>query len=341
MASFITMEVLVLICCWVISFAIAEDVTNSLKTREETGRAGRLYNPDKWNFQKLDYKGHSSNVKSHSDLNDSHDSVRHEILSEMDDFLPDRSVDDKYSYSPGGFYVPQERKAKLNYHFEEVVDNDQNQNKGLIPNEKSSMDLTSKILTGSNQIETETEIIQRPTFLSVLKKAFLNPLVIISVAAVPLAFIIEMMFPYVMNLFSGNMLPSVATTIASGFARSLDGDTALHVEQVLDVINEFGVKALEDPKCLQRFLCQGAKSQSESHSEGSWSIQKIVQKLEKSVDDEMLDKYGLKSLFNSVQNGNCESLVCKGSPAYNQDVPLFEKLYLLGAKVFNLTEIVH
>ncbi|GBN79809.1 hypothetical protein AVEN_273041-1, partial [Araneus ventricosus] len=129
--------------------------------------------------------------------------------------------------------------------------------------------------------------------------------------------------------------------IVNGFARSLDGDKALHIEQILDVINEFGVRALEDPNCLQQFLCQASKFHSENNSASSWSIQKITQKLENSLNDELLEEYGLKPLFYSVEKGNCESLACNGSPAYTQDVPLFENIYLLSGKVFNLTQVMH
>ncbi|GBN34939.1 hypothetical protein AVEN_245446-1 [Araneus ventricosus] len=107
------------------------------------------------------------------------------------------------------------------------------------------------------------------------------------------------------------MLPTVATTIVTGFARSMDGDMSLQVEKVLDVINKFGVKALEDPKCLQEFICRFAKYQSESHSDGSWSIKKIMKKFENSVHDEVLEKFGLKPLFNSLENGSCEYVMCK------------------------------
>ncbi|GBN50312.1 hypothetical protein AVEN_163912-1 [Araneus ventricosus] len=342
MTSLMKRKFTIFILCCVISSSLGQDINQSLKIRRRTGRAGYLNSHDNWSAPKTDTEKHSLNaVTSSHDSRYGHDSnvsLKFAILSELDDFIPDRTVEDKYSYSPGGFYIPHEREAKLNYHFAEVADNDRRENDRLTPDEVSPKDSNSKIITSSSQ--NEAGIIVRPTFLSVLKKAFLNPLVLISIAAVPLAFIIEMIIPYFSNIFSGNMLPSVATTIASGFGRSFDGDMALHVEQIMDVMNEFGVKALEDPKCLQRFICQGVKSQSDTHSEGFFLIQKIVHMLENSVDDEMLDRYGLKPLFNSVQAGDCESLVCNGSSAYAQKVPLFEKIFLLASKAFNMTEKV-
>ncbi|GBN79810.1 hypothetical protein AVEN_273042-1 [Araneus ventricosus] len=320
-----------------LKFELIKGINQSLQIRQKTGRYGYLNNHNDWRDHKTDNVQDSSNGVTSS--LDSNDSLKYAILSELDDFVPDRTVNDKYSYSHGGFYIPHEREGKLNYHLEEVTGNVNGENNKLIPDEKSSHDSNSKVLTGSSQ--TGTGVIESPSILSVLKKAFLNPLFIISAAAVPLALIIEMAFPYLMNIFSGNMLPTVASTIVTGFARSMDGDMTLQAEKVLDVINEFGVKALEDTKCLQGFLCRFAKSQSDSHLDGSWSIKKVMKKFENSVHNEILDKFGLKPLFNSVEKGSCESLLCKGSPAYTQDVPLLEKLYFLGRKVFNLTEVMH
>ncbi|GBN88060.1 hypothetical protein AVEN_4572-1 [Araneus ventricosus] len=337
MTSLINNKITFLTFYLVLSTSFAEGINQSLKIRQRNGLPRYLINHEDRKVHKTDNIQGSSNGVT-SSLN-SGDSLKYAILSELDDFVPDRTVDDKYSYSPGGFYIPQEREAKLNYHFQEVSGHENDKNNVLVPDEESSKESNSKILSGSSQ--TETGSIDRPTFLSIFKKAFLNPLFIISAAAIPLAFIIEIAFPYLMNILSGNMLPIVATTIVTRFARSTDGDMAQQVEKVLDVINNFGVKALEDPKCLQEFICRFAKSQSESHSDGSWSIKKIMKKFENSGHDEVLEKFGLKPLFNSLENGSCEYVMCKGSPAYNQNVPLFEKLYLLGAKVFNLTEVVH
>ncbi|KAF8795451.1 hypothetical protein HNY73_003296 [Argiope bruennichi] len=141
----------------------------------------------------------------------SSDSLNKGILSELDDFIPDRNPNIKYSYSLGGFYIPNEREAIYNYYFEEVTGKDDkhehNSDKGSVK------DSDSKILTGSSQ--TATYYRKTCVFIGSQES-----------------------FP-----------ESSTTTIASGFARSLDGDTVLHVEQVLDVINKFGVRSIEDPKC--------------------------------------------------------------------------------------------
>ncbi|KAF8795446.1 hypothetical protein HNY73_003291 [Argiope bruennichi] len=302
----------VIVCC-IISSTFSRDINQSLEINHRTSRTGYWNNHDhRKAHQMVSKKGPLNVVISSFDSShrsDSGDSMKYAVLSELDDFIPDRTVDDKYSYSPGGFYIPHEREAKLNYHFEEVTDdNEKSENKAQIPDKVSIKDSNSKILPATGQ--TKTGNIERPTFLSVLMKAFLNPLVIISAAAIPLAFIIENVFLQGMNIFSGSKLP---TTIANGFARSLNEETVLHVEQLLDAINEFGVKLIEDPKCLQSFICQLAESQSQSHPISSWPIllvpvQKIMQKLENSVDYEILNKYGLKEFFYAVKNTNVNHL---------------------------------
>ncbi|GIY32076.1 uncharacterized protein CEXT_328721 [Caerostris extrusa] len=145
---------------------------------------------------------------------------------------------------------------------------------------------------------------ERPTFWSYIKKLLINPKFILTVAIVPIAFFAEMSVFQVLKTLGAGMLPSVTSTIASGFARSLEGDNFLHVEQILDIFNKYFVRAIEDPKCLKKFLCQSAKSRAEI----SPFVDKLVEKFEKSVDDNFLDSGGLKQFLSSVHNGNCDSL---------------------------------
>ncbi|GFY38012.1 uncharacterized protein TNIN_477481 [Trichonephila inaurata madagascariensis] len=250
--------------------------------------------------------------------------------SELDDFLPDRSIEDKYSYSPGGFYVPREKKAKLNYFVEEV---EFNHNKHAFgSNDESPKDVEAKdlkILTSSEKVGTQVS--QRPSFMSFIKNMMLNPK-FIAIAMMPLAFFAEMLIPNLFKTFGRHFLPKVSSTIANGFARSFNEHTSIETEQILDLINEFGSRAIEDPKCIKKFICQGAKVQIEGRSGDSWSFEKVVPIVMNSIDEEFLDRYGLKRLLRSIERGNCDSLVCSGSPAYTQDVSFIEKIYLLGVK---------
>ncbi|GIX97180.1 hypothetical protein CEXT_332871, partial [Caerostris extrusa] len=45
---------------------------------------------------------------------------RYDVPSNFDEFVPDESDDDQYSYAPGGFYLPSSKKTKMNYFVEEV-----------------------------------------------------------------------------------------------------------------------------------------------------------------------------------------------------------------------------
>ncbi|GIX97185.1 uncharacterized protein CEXT_332891 [Caerostris extrusa] len=338
MDLYLKKQLAVLFCFCIVSTVFAEDTNRAFKDSAKIGLSGYSGKLDNWRSYNWDYKNKISDTSS-SISRDSDDGLKYDTSTDLDDFIPDRSTSDKYSYSPGGFYIPQEKKAKMNYFVEEVSVNDNSEDKTSTANHESPKDLaTKKVLTGS---QTETQVITRPSLLSQIAKVFKNPMVILSVAFVPLAFIAEMLFPYFLKMFDNRMMPAVASTFASGFARSLDGDISLHVEQVLDAVNEFGVRAVEDPRCFKRFLCQGAKSHFDNHVDESSLVQKVISKVEKSVDDDLLDRWGLKQLLNSVQNGNCDSLSCTGSPAYTQDVPLLEKIYLIGSKFFNSTKIVH
>ncbi|GIX97182.1 uncharacterized protein CEXT_332881 [Caerostris extrusa] len=131
----------------------------------------------------------------------------------------------------------------------------------------------TKVLTGL-ETETETAVIQKPTFWSYVRKAFFNPMFILSIVIVPLTFIAESILPSLLDMLGSNMLPVITSTIASGFARSFDINA---VEQVLDFVNEYGARAVEDPRCFQRFLCQASRSSLESRSGDSWSIQKLFE----------------------------------------------------------------
>ncbi|GFV01432.1 uncharacterized protein TNCV_2960261 [Trichonephila clavipes] len=259
-------------------------------------------------------------------------------LSELDDSNSEANTEDRYSYSPGGFYIPREMSDKINYSVEEINAR-QNQN-GFLSEEKLSMEAKeSKVLTNSERIGTQ--IAQRPSFMANFRKIMLNPIVLTAITMIPLAFFAETIFPYLLQVFGNNMGPKISSTIANGFARSLNDNASLHVEQIVDTINEFGSRAIEDPKCIKRFICQGAKSRIESRSSDSRPIEKIAQIVINSIGDELLDRYGLKLLLSSIEKGNCDSLECSGSPAYAYDMPLMKKIYLLGSKFLNRSEVLY
>ncbi|GBO10062.1 hypothetical protein AVEN_176839-1, partial [Araneus ventricosus] len=150
MASLIKKFTLVIFCS-IASFSFSQELNQSQKINRKTLRAGYFNNRNNWSVHQTDYKKDSPNTvttyfasgKGH----DSSDSLKYASLSELDDFIPDRTLDAKYSYSPGGFYIPHEREAKFNYHFEEVTDSEESKNKG--PDGVSSIDSNSKILTSS------------------------------------------------------------------------------------------------------------------------------------------------------------------------------------------------
>ncbi|GFT18750.1 uncharacterized protein NPIL_331401 [Nephila pilipes] len=341
-----------LICARIVSptFAIDNDIAERFTGRSSrSGYFDNLNNRLPYENEYQKFYDSSDSYPEFSKTVDSNKLPRYDVPSGFDDFVPDDNIEDKYSYAPGGFYLPSSKKSKINYFVEEVKESDHidspPSNSVTIPSvttEGSSKDLPNrgtKVLSGTNNIETEVAV--RPTFLNVIQKILFNPLVLSALVMIPLTLFAEIALPYLMNMLGSNMAPVIATTIASGFARSLDENSALHVEQILDTINEYGARALEDPRCFQRFLCQGANSFFESRSGDVWNIHKVIRKLAKTVDDRVWGALGLQQLLNSAHSGSCESFICSGTTAFKEDIPLIEKLRLLGAKLFKYTEIVH
>ncbi|GIY32075.1 hypothetical protein CEXT_328711 [Caerostris extrusa] len=100
-----------LLCTTSLSFA---DMRNGVNiTRKVRGRYGRMDNQDSLHTY------NSNNKNSNMDI------------SVSDDSVSDSDIDDKYSFSPGGFYVPNEETMKLNYYVEEIPFDDDGQHNGL------------------------------------------------------------------------------------------------------------------------------------------------------------------------------------------------------------------
>ncbi|GFT18745.1 uncharacterized protein NPIL_331371 [Nephila pilipes] len=340
-------QLLLFFCIDLMLYAWADTSSNiDASMNDEANKSARFM--DKYNSRyayKNNYKSKIYTRPSKFGKDDvSKDILRNQAAMESDDFLSyeDRSNEENYSYSPGGFYIPSEKKEKQNYFVEELdVNNTHNESKRLkfdkeSPKETEAKDM--KILTGAQN--GGTQVTKRPSFMSSVRKLMLNPMVLTAITMVPLAFMAEIMFPRLLKS-NKNWIPMFSATRTDGFARSLDSNASVNFEHIMDVINEFGARAIEDPKCLQKFICQSIKSPNENYLRDSWSVQKIARKVTNSVDDDILNRYGIKNLLDSVENGNCEVLECSGLPAYSKEAHLIEKIYLLGAKFLNQTEILH
>ncbi|GFY78555.1 uncharacterized protein TNIN_173351 [Trichonephila inaurata madagascariensis] len=259
-------------------------------------------------------------TSSYSELSnslDSYKSPKNEVPSRYEEFTLDENDNDKYSYGTGGFYFPSTKQSEQNYFIEEINNKDNKQNSSLVTINDSSKKGTN---VPSILEKAEFEIFERPSIISLMRKLFLSPMVLNFVAAVAPTFIIEIIFPYLLRIFGGTVMPVVTSRISRGFARSLDGFYGLHTEKLIDAIQEYGARAMKDPRCFQRFFCFGAKSYFENSSRNLWSIQKVVRKLSKAVDERLWNALGLRQLLNSMQRGNCDSLVCSEMMVDTKDI---------------------
>lgn len=252
----------------------------------------------------------------------------------FDQFVPDKSS----GYGAGNFYLPYTPNIRPDYSIEET--NDKTGNKLTTTPPKSKLqDLVLKamdFLTGPSSSES-TEIIEKPSLVSTIKEFFKDPLVSLAAIVIPVSFLLANVIPFFARMFAKmSLFPAITSTLANTVARSLENPAA---EQILDAINEFSSRSLEDPRCFQRFLCQTAKAHIENRSADSWSAQRIIQKLAKAVDDKLWDAMGLKMFFSSLQSGHCDILQCKASTALSTNMQLIDKFRVILENLLSPTEV--
>ncbi|GFT57565.1 uncharacterized protein NPIL_518191 [Nephila pilipes] len=306
----IEQQLIVLFCVGILlpALAVGKDIENDVTGHNRY--LDSLKNKPSYENEQQSIFSETSSYPELSNSLDSNKAPIYEYPSKYEEFALDENHEDKYSYGPGGFYLPSNKQNMQNYFIEEVNNKGSKQDSRLSVN-GSSKDPSKKVINSLSVSEkTESEISERPTIISLIRKLFLNPTILNVIAVVAPTFIVEMIFPYLLRLFGSAVMPVVTSRIARGFARSLDGFSSLHTEQVLDVIQDYGARALEDPRCFQRFFCYGVKSYFENRSGDFWSIQKVVRKLTKTVDERLWNALGLKHLLDSMQSGHCDSLIC-------------------------------
>ncbi|GIX80504.1 uncharacterized protein CDAR_530671 [Caerostris darwini] len=208
-------KIFVILTCFCIEITVSsKDGNHSLRIPKRARRHEYLNNRS----YDLNY-GRFNSPNLFSDANNNPSGViQNENRFDFEDFDSNGSIEEKYSYSPGGFYVPQEIMSSLNYYVEELVG--ANQNKEASSNEKSSKDLIAKdlkILTKPQKIRYEVN--EMTSFLSHLLKLFLSPKVIMTVLTIPLLFIAEISFPEFLKLVATSVLPSMTRTIVSSLPK--------------------------------------------------------------------------------------------------------------------------
>ncbi|GFR09703.1 hypothetical protein TNCT_65301 [Trichonephila clavata] len=181
----------------IILYAWADTEKNKNSLLKDEGRTEHARYLDK------KYKGKSSASSEFGKDDVSKDILRNQAAMENDNFssFEERNIEDKYSYSPGGFYVPSAKKVRLNYFVEELdAKNTQNESKGLKSDKNSPEEIEAKemkILTGQTEIhspQTESQVTNKPSLMSLVRNLMLNPMALSVITLLPLALIAQMLF---------------------------------------------------------------------------------------------------------------------------------------------------
>lgn len=340
---------LIFALCFFMCKASAEvkDVNNKTDTSSRTARfnypeyaENRL--PSTLNFQEhgpySDRQGYYKNEKH----------LSYEVPSGFHEFIPDKTSGPKYTYGPSDFYPP---NFEQDFSPQEIKDRVEMTTKpsisGNLPSRINDLfQRAVKFFFGMNDPDSVL-IDEKPTLVTVFKQIFKDPVVALAAIIVPVSFLLINVISFMTKLVTGssmlsnlvpNLAPVVTSTIANTVARGLENPAA---GQILEVIDEFGSKAVADPKCLQRLFCQAAKSDIESRSADSFSIQGIMRKLAKAVDEKMWGAFGLNLLFTSLQSGHCDVIPCSFDFKSSSGISLLDKLKQLFSKLFNITETQH
>ncbi|GIX97188.1 uncharacterized protein CEXT_332911 [Caerostris extrusa] len=208
-------KLFVFLICFCIEIVVSsKDGNHSLRISKRTRHHEYLNNLS----YDLNYgRFNSPNLFSEANNNPS-GVIQNENRMDFDNFGSNGSMEEKHSFRPGGFYVPQEIMSSLNYYVEDLVG--ANRNKEVFPDEKSLKDLIAKdlkILTKPQKMRYEVN--EMPSFLSHLMKLFLTPKVIMTILTIPLLFIAEISFPEFLKLVATSVLPSMTRTIVSSLPK--------------------------------------------------------------------------------------------------------------------------
>ncbi|GFS41617.1 uncharacterized protein NPIL_455561 [Nephila pilipes] len=155
------------------------------------------------------------------------------------------------------------------------------------------------------------EMKPKPGILSSLKK---DPTALLLAATIPVSLIMAAVLPSLMNMMMNGGLPTVTTTATGTKARSLDG--LEYLSPVFNAVGTFGSRALDNPECMQRIFCQVTKG-SAANSTELRPVQKLLHKISTLVDEHYLKSFGVKTLLDSMVDGDCEKIPCSDFKSKN------------------------
>ncbi|GBM70146.1 hypothetical protein AVEN_210264-1 [Araneus ventricosus] len=319
---------LLLLMLAVIGDVISSDESNtsSVNTTEQSSRSGRKNNiyyspPDDHNLKKKLQP--VPEVPSYNDEN-----LQSESDSEKKPLFPPPSYD-KYPsfYKPKPKYVPEDSSmhksgSNVNWNVWKGDSSESSEFEPPAPDMKgvplppnfpsfyppapwkdNSWD-KEKMAAMIMMMKDLQEVKPKPSnsFLSKLKT---DPSTLLLVSAIPISILLAAVLPSLMN----NMIPTpaVSTTATGNRGRMLFGSDFF--APILDGVSTFGHRALENPGCMQRIFCQVTKGSSASDTSPR-ILQRALHTASAFVDESYLDSYGVKDLFDSMSDGNCEKVPC-------------------------------
>lgn len=146
---------------------------------------------------------------------------------------------------------------------------------------------------------------------SLLSGLFKEPFAILMAAILPLSLILAAVLPTFANMMMNGGIPTITTTATGGKARGLEDD--VFSSPVMKALRTFGARALDNPGCMQRIFCQVTKGSEDGSSTDERAFQKAMHKVSTFVGEEHLKRFGVKDLFESMSDGNCEKIPCLNS----------------------------
>ncbi|GFR26674.1 uncharacterized protein TNCT_214181 [Trichonephila clavata] len=136
--------------------------------------------------------------------------------------------------------------------------------------------------------------------LSSLKK---DPATFLLATAIPISILLAAILPTLIKNM-GNNAPSAITTATGSRARQLIEQNLMY--PFLEGISVFGERALENPSCVQKTFCEVTKGNARDSS----LVQKALYTASSFISEDYLENYGVKKLFDSMADGNCEKVPC-------------------------------
>ncbi|GFU10543.1 uncharacterized protein NPIL_382301 [Nephila pilipes] len=139
---------------------------------------------------------------------------------------------------------------------------------------------------------------------SSLKK---EPSTFLLVSAIPITILLGAILPTLVKNMNKVGPSAVITSAIGNKAREFIEDG--FISPIFNGISEFGEKALENPMCIQRILCEVTKDYS-LNSTDSTLLVKVLLKTSSFIDESYLRSFGIRVLLDSMADGNCAKVPC-------------------------------